>query len=296
MATLTFLGSSVAVPSIGHDNTYLCVETQASTLLIDCAGSPLLKMQLAGIEPARLRHVIFTHRHPDHMYGFPILMLGLWLLGQSSPVRAPSQRDGVPTGWSTYPVQVVAEPETLRTSEQLLELFRPEEWPGLVRPQYRPIDLRQESVVLDLPELLVTACATDHLIPSIGLKLLNTKSGRSVVYSSDTAPSPNLVHLARGANMLIHEASGAFPGHSSAAQAAQVAESAGVGALYLIHYPAGDWAGLGPTDEMAGHGSAPAQRCRDSAPKGGIGALLTEARQVYSGPVELARDFGTLEF
>ena len=260
MATLTFLGSSVAVPSIGHDNTYLCVETEASSLLIDCAGSPLLKMQLAGIEPTRLRHVIFTHIHPDHMYGFPILMLGLWLLGQSSPV------------------QVVAESETLRTSEQLLELFRPEVWPGFVRPQYRPIDLRQESVVLDLPELLVTACATDHLISSIGLKLLNTKSGRAVVYSSDTAPSPNLVRLARGADVLIHEASGAIPGHSSAAQAAQVAESAGVGALYLIHYPAG---------QMAGHALAR---------RGDLCALLTEARQVYSGPVELARDFGVLEF
>lgn len=251
MATLTFLGSSAAVPAIGHDNTYLAVEGEQSTLLIDCAGSPLLKLQLAGIEPTEVGQLIFTHRHPDHMYGFPILMLGLWLLGY--------QRS----------LPVLAEPESLRTAQALLELFRPDEWPDFVPPLYRPVHLNGESVVLDLPDLLVTACPTRHIIPSMALKFVDKATGHIVVYSSDTGPCDSLVRLARGADVLIHEAAGASPGHSTAAEAGQAAEQAGVAQLYLIHYPA-----LG-TD---------------------LKAWLAEAQKEFAGPVELARDFGAFEF
>jgi len=251
VATLTFLGSSAAVPAIGHDNAYLALEGEQSTLLIDCGGSPLLKLQLAGIEPARLEHVIFTHRHPDHMYGFPILMLGLWLLGYRKPL------------------QVIGEAEGLRTAKGLLTLFHSEEWPGFSSPLYHEVALTNESAVLDLPDLLITASPTKHLIPSMALKIVNKSSGRTVVYSSDTAPCENLVRLARGVDVLVHEASGEFVGHSSPAQAGQVAQRAGVGQLYLIHYPALN------TD---------------------LKALVDEARQEFPGPVELARDFGSMEF
>jgi ribonuclease Z len=251
VATLTFLGSSAAVPAIGHDNPYLALEGEDSALLIDCGGSPLVKLQLAGIDPSRLGHVIFTHRHPDHMYGFPILMLDLWLLGQRKPL------------------QVIAEAEGLRTARDLLTIFHSEEWEGFRPPLYRQVALTNESVALDLPDLLITASPTAHLVVSIALKIVNKASGRSVVYSSDTAPCESVVRLARGADVLIHEASGEAPGHSSAAQAGQVAQRAGVGSLYLIHYP---------------------------ALNADLNALLDEARQEFAGPVELARDFGAIEF
>ncbi len=251
MATLTFLGSSVAVPAIGHDNTYLAIEGEQSTLLIDCAGSPLLKLQLAGIEPTQLGHLIFTHRHPDHMYGFPILMLGLWLLGYRRPLP------------------VLAEPESLRTAQALLELFQPDEWPGFVRPLYRPVHLNGESVVLDLPDLLFTACPTQHIVPSMALRIVDKASGHVVVYSSDTAPCQSLVRLARGADVLIHEAAGASAGHSTAADAGQAAAQAGVAKLYLIHYPA-----LGAD----------------------LNTWVAEAQKEFAGPVELARDFGAFDF
>jgi len=251
MATLTFLGSSAAVPAIGHDNTYLALEGQQSTLLIDCAGSPLLKLQLAGIEPSGLEYVVFTHRHPDHMYGLPILLLGLWLQRHRKRLR------------------IVAEAESLLTAQALLELFHPEEWPGFQAPLYCEVALTGETVALELPDLLITASPTEHIVPSMALKMVNKGTGRAVVYSSDTAPCESVVRLARGADVLIHEASGEFMGHSTPAQAAQTAERAGVGKLYLIHY---------------------------AARHGNLNALLEEARREFSGPVELARDFGAIDF
>ncbi len=60
-----------------------------------------------------------------------------------------------------------------------------------------------------------------------------------MVFSSDTEPCPEVVRLAEGANILIHEASGNLEGHSSATQAGEVASKAKVDQLYLIHYPTG---------------------------------------------------------
>ena len=220
MAILTFLGSAGAVPAIGHDNTYMVVEGAASTLLIDCGGSPLQKLQLAGIGPRSVRYLVFTHRHPDHMYGFPVLMLGLWLLGQQAALR------------------VVGDRESMVTARSLLELFRPAEWPGFRRPEFQEVRLSGETELLDLPDVRVSACRTRHIVPSMALRLTDKATGGVVVYSADTAPCDAVVDLARGAKTLVHEASGDHEGHSTAAQAGAIAERAGVETLYLIHYPA----------------------------------------------------------
>jgi len=77
-----------------------------------------------------------------------------------------------------------------------------------------------------------------------------------------------VIRLAEGADVLLHEASGAFHGHSSAAQAGEIAKQAHVKALYLIHFPS------------------------DKKPK----ELIAEARQHFDGPVKVTKDFMRLEF
>jgi ribonuclease Z len=178
--------------------------------------------------------------------------LGLWLLGRQTPL------------------QVLGEAEGLHAVQTLLSAFHPEEeWRGFCPPLYREIDLRQESVALDLPDLLLTVAPTVHPAPSMAVKIMNKSTGYTVVYSSDTAPCDALLRLARGADVLIHEAAGGEYGHSSATQAGAMARRAGVGKLYLIHYP------VLHTD---------------------LNALLADARREFTGKVELARDFGTVEF
>jgi ribonuclease Z len=69
------------------------------------------------------------------------------------------------------------------------------------------------------------------------------RRGRKIVYSGDTRPSKALVKLAEGADILLHEATfddsleerAIDDGHSTASQAAEVAESANVGRLLLTH-------------------------------------------------------------
>ena len=78
-----------------------------------------------------------------------------------------------------------------------------------------------------------------------------------------------MTQLAEGADILVHEASGALPGHSSAAQAGEAARRAEAGALYLIHYPTGKFASGDP---------------------------VADARKQFEGPVTLAEDYMALNF
>ena len=84
----------------------------------------------------------------------------------------------------------------------------------------------------------ITAAPAIHgSVQTLALRFENTATGRAIVYSADTEPCEAVVQLAAGADLLIHEATGDHPGHSSPADAAQVAREAGVSRLALIHYP-----------------------------------------------------------
>jgi ribonuclease Z len=74
-------------------------------------------------------------------------------------------------------------------------------------------------------------------VETLALRFQNLDAGRTIVYSADTEPCQTLVRLASGADLLIHEATGAQKGHSSPGQAASVAREAGVAQLVLVHYP-----------------------------------------------------------
>jgi ribonuclease Z len=69
------------------------------------------------------------------------------------------------------------------------------------------------------------------------------RRGRTVVYTGDTRPSLAVVDAARGADLLVHDSTfgeeererAIETGHSTAAQAAEVAREAGVRQLVLTH-------------------------------------------------------------
>jgi ribonuclease Z len=89
-----------------------------------------------------------------------------------------------------------------------------------------------------------------------------------LAYTSDTMRGPRVVAMARNADILIHEATGDYFGHSTGADAARDALEANAKRLVLIHYP---------------------------VVRGNPAAILEEAKSVFAGPVELAEDFNVYE-
>lgn len=249
MAEAVMLGTGRAVPSPSQENTYFALLGQDSALLIDCSGSPLRRLRKARIDPTRIDAVIITHFHPDHVYGLPSFLLSSWLVGRKAPLDIYGPEDAV------------------GRAEQMMALYGYDAWPGMFPVRYHAIALTPAAVVLATQDFEVTAAPGVHHVPAIGLRVRDRRTGSVLVYSSDTEPAQQIEELARGARLLIHEATGESSGHSSAEQAGRVAQRAGVQELALIHYdPAAT-----PRREM-----------------------LRDARRQFGGRVSVARDFQRL--
>jgi ribonuclease Z len=255
-----FLGTSGAVPSLTRDTTALAFVTAEGALLIDCGGSPVVRLRRAGVDPLALTHVLITHVHADHAYGLPALVQGLMLLGR--------QRELV----------VLCRPEHVEPIRQVLSAFQLWERPGHFPVHLTATGPGPEARVLELGPLVVSTAPNDHgTMPNYAVRVdVADERERGVVYSSDTAPCDGVVALARGAHTLVHEATfphrdrGRFGVHSTAREAGEMAARAGVRRLILAHIEA-DY--------------------HDELP-----ALAAEAEKSFGGPVEIAREFIPYEF
>jgi ribonuclease Z len=98
------------------------------------------------------------------------------------------------------------------------------------------------------------------------------RPGRRVIVTGDTRPCASTIEAARGADLLVHEATfgneeaerAVETGHSTAREAGLVARDAGVGALLLTHFSA--------------------RYSRDATQLG------KEARECFDGTVHVGRD------
>lgn len=220
MATVTLLGSAPALPDAQRDNIYIGIEINSDLILIDCAGSPIQRILQAGWTLDQLRAILLTHHHPDHIYGFPVLLLGLWLHGRKDPLP------------------VYAPATCIRIVEQMMDLFEWNTWPQMFPVDFHPLSETEETTI-QLGPFKIRTAPVKHLIPTLAVRV-TAPTGGTMVYSSDTEPCPTLIELARNADLLFHESTGPHSGHSSAQQAGFIAQQANVRRLVLVHYPSPD--------------------------------------------------------
>jgi len=220
-------------------------------VMVDCVNNPVHRLKQADVDFMDLTDLILTHFHPDHVSGVPLLLMDMWLRGRKKPINI-------------YGLHY-----TLDRIEKLMRMYSWDKWPNFFPVTFSRIPTSENITLLDCDEFKVISSPVHHMIPTIGLRFEFKNNNKVLTYSCDTEPCNEVVRLASGADVLIHEASGASLGHSSAGQAGQIAAQAEVGKLYLIHYPTGDYAN---------------------------GNMLAEARQYYQGEVELATDFMTMDF
>src|SRR5512141_407849 len=76
---MILLGTGAALSDAHRENTYLVVQGEQTSILVDCAGSPIQRLLKARVPLDSIDHVILTHHHPDHIHGLPVLLLDLWL-------------------------------------------------------------------------------------------------------------------------------------------------------------------------------------------------------------------------
>ena len=219
MATLHLLGTGAALSDPHRTVTMLAVENDASVIVIDCGGDVIQRLMAAGVALERIGALIVTHEHADHVSGFPLFMEKIWLAGRRAPI----------------PVHGIA--PALAQARRAFESFDTSGWEGLPEIEWREVAEEEGASVLEDEGWTITAAPGKHSVPVVGLRVEDRRRGGVVAYSCDTEPHPPIRELARGADILVHEATGDYEGHSSAAQAAQVAADAGAGRLLLVHVP-----------------------------------------------------------
>lgn len=249
MSELIFLGTGAAVPDRDHHNTHLAFRDEHGVVLVDCGSCPSIRLKEVGIGIDEVSDIVLTHFHPDHVGSLPLLLMNMWLMGRQQALR------------------IYGLHHCLERVEDVMGFYHWEDWPDFFSVSFHRLPEREHAPVLEREGLRILSSPVRHVIPTIGLRFELERSSRIVAYSCDTEPCAEVVSLAEGAQILIHEATGEEVGHSSARQAGEIAAKSGVDTLYLVHYP--------PTAV-------------------GKRKLLVDAGEVFSGNVFVAEDLDRL--
>lgn len=221
---LIVLGSGSGLPTARRDTTGYLVRRGRDVTLVDCPGGVVHKLLRHGVTIDDISRVVLTHDHVDHIYGLPHLLHAMAIQG----------------GRSTLPL--FAPEQALARAAAILQahdLHRPE-YPRLLG---RAIPLRVGVVVDESEVVRVTAAPARHGRDTVSLRF--ECADGSLAVSSDTLPNHDLVHLAAGVQLLLHDCGGLHEErlagfgahHASAREAAEVATAAAARALLLVHLP-----------------------------------------------------------
>ncbi|HEX5385132.1 MAG TPA: MBL fold metallo-hydrolase [Gemmatimonadales bacterium] len=204
--TVTLLGTGAPVPSVERFGPATLVRAGGQNLLFDCGRGATQRLRQAGVPLGEVTALFLTHLHSDHVVGIPDLWLTGWLRGGFGH-RAGSFAVWGPPGTRAMMAgleQAYQEDVRIRTEDAKLSRE------GVA------IDARDigQGVVYRRSGVTVTAFTVDHgkaVRYALGYRV--DYRGHAVVISGDTRYNTNLIHFAKGTDVLIHEvAMGRGPG------------------------------------------------------------------------------------
>ena len=298
---LTILGSGAALPTAFRKPTSQYINCNERHILIDCGEGTQSQIRIAGIKLQKITHILISHLHGDHYFGLVGLLSTMHLLGrdQGVTIYGPEELERIvrlqlevghaKLGFSLEFVPLNGKENRLLFEDKSLEIHT---FPlkhkiptnGFIvkeKPKERSIigeALRESGVSLMavpyfrrgedfVSEEGETFYADDFTYAP--------KPSKSYAFCSDTIYTESIIPYIQGVDVLYHEATftekeadrAKATMHSTAKQAATIAQKAGVGRLLLGHL---------------------------SARFDGVEAHLKEARPVFENVVVVS-DFDVLE-
>ena len=212
--------------------------------VIDCGEGVARQLVIAGVPLPTLRHVFITHHHSDHNADYGNLIWLAWTAGLRARVDT----------WGPPPLTAMTE-QFFKLNAYDITTRIADEGRVPLAPLVHVHELDQPGIVMQDDGVKVTAALARHppVVPSFAYRF--DTADRSIVISGDTAPSDDIVALAKGADVLVHDA--LFPAgldrlvaavpnaaslkksilshHTTAVDAGGIAHAAGVKTLVLSH-------------------------------------------------------------
>jgi ribonuclease Z len=263
---LVFFGTSGSVPTAQRAPSALLLRRGGERLLFDCGEGTQRQMLRSAVGLIELREVFVSHFHADHYLGLPGMLKTFALRGRELPLTVygpPGLKDLFGSlsrvfGKLTYGLELaeVRPGDVLERGDYNLVTFpvahgvqslgfalvehpRPGRFDvpaadalGVPPGPERGLLQAGESVTLE-----------DGRVITPDEVLGPPRPGRKIVLSGDTAPADSVLEAARGAEVLVHEATfleeererAQDTAHSTALDAAELARDAEVGLLALTH-------------------------------------------------------------
>lgn len=268
---LTILGCHSATPRVNAHPTAQYLEIKNHHFLIDCGEGTQVQLRKYGVKFSKIKHIFISHLHGDHLFGLVGLVSTFRLLNRTSElhVYGPKGIKEIITlqlklsdSWTHYPLlfhELTSKESELIFEDEKVEVhtipldhriytngFLFKEKLGerklnmIAIPKYKEIEIcdyqnlkNGKDFTLNNGEILKNELLT-----------LNPSPPKSYAFCSDTSYFPNIVPQIKNVNCLYHETTflkdkedlATKTKHSTAEQAAKIAQQANVKQLIIGHY------------------------------------------------------------
>lgn len=268
---IIILGSGTGFPRVERAAPGILVKLGRCNILLDSGPGTMRQLVKLNLNSNDIDLVLYTHLHPDHTLGLMELLFcaKYEVVTKNDLCRAVrkfvSSMTSGENGFRTKPLHLIGPPGFRKFYENILKAYS--KW--LKSKSYRLSITEVKESKVNFKGWRFQSREMTHVKVSVGYRI--EAAGKRLVYSGDTAYCPNIVRLAKKADILILECSTSnevfLPNHLTPSSAVQIAAEAQAKRLILTHiYKVADKFDL-----------------------------LKQARQAravrkWSGPVQLARD------
>lgn len=220
---LTVLGTGTARPTAGAVTSGLLIQSGTTNLLLDC-GTGIAARLDAALPAESLSAIAITHLHADHALDLAALRYRFpWAGGPER--RIPLH---IPRGSGSAIAAMSA-----AIAER----------PGFIEEAFEVREYEPEGRFV-VGELRLDVVPAQHYVTA-GSFAVTDPSGARLVYAGDTGPTARIVDFARGADLLVIEATLGSPaedderrGHLTGDEAIEIGRAAAAAMTLLVHYPA----------------------------------------------------------
>lgn len=270
---VTILGCGSAKPTLRHSPSCQVVNFRGNLFLVDCGEGVQLGLCRNRVPVGKIGHILLSHLHGDHCLGLVGLISTLGLGQRTGQIVIHAHPDAEKIFRPLFnffcpdlSMEVVFEPFDPQKSEVIYEdrsleirtipLHHRVPCCGFLfqeKPRERHL-LVERCEELGIPFAYYQGIkrGNDWIDPESGkcvpneLLTSDASPSKSYAYCSDTIYAESVIPIIKGANLLYHEATyehhdvekARQRGHSTALQAAQIAQKAGVGKLVIGHFSA----------------------------------------------------------
>jgi ribonuclease BN (tRNA processing enzyme) len=195
-ATKLIILGSMGGPSVGrarYMTSHVLLHGGAAHV-VDCGYGVTEQLVRAGVRLQDIRDIFITHHHPDHNIELGTLIYFAWYAGLEAPL------------------DLYGPPPLKQIAGDYLKAMKPDVDIWLEDIGHKPMgpvtahELASAGPVLQTPEMKVTCALVNHppVVPALAYRF--DFPDRSIVFSGDTTPVESVARLARGADVLVHEA------------------------------------------------------------------------------------------